>query len=237
MRASDDGDQLVGSLPARRLFTPGTDTYAALDLQERERLRIGFDLHDGPVQTMASALLQVRMMRDLPAEECAGALPELESTLSAALGEMYAVIEDLRSHSLEADGLVAPIRAHVEALSERYGMDIHLSVDGDEVPVSRSLKIAVFRIIQEALSNIRRHSAATQAHIRIVLSECDVRCEVADNGCGFVVDEVRTRAGRRECFGLLSMRERARLPEGTVSIESTPGEGTVVSARIPIWQA
>lgn len=116
----------------------------ALDLQERERLRIGFDLHDGPAQTMAGALLQVRMLEDADGDTLRAGLEELRTTLASALDEMYALIGDLGNRFLESDGLASPIQEYVTAFSARNGIDVRFSVDGREVPVTRSLRIAVF---------------------------------------------------------------------------------------------
>lgn len=220
MQASDDGNSC-----------------SILDLQERERLRIGFDLHDGPVQTMAGALLQARMLEGVEGEALRSGLDELRTTLTAALDEMYALIGDLGNRFLEADGLAAPIEAYVSAFSSRSGVDVHFTVRGEEVPVTRSLRIAVFRIVQEALSNVKCHAGATRVDVRLTLSDGEVCCDVTDNGCGFIPCEKDVVRGRRECYGLRSMRDRAKLLDGVCSIESAPGSGTTVRARIPIWHA
>ncbi|KAF0208421.1 MAG: sensor histidine kinase [Actinomycetota bacterium] len=219
MQASDDGNSC-----------------SILDLQERERLRIGFDLHDGPVQTMAGALLQARMLEGVEGEALRSGLDELRTTLTAALDEMYALIGDIGNRFLESEGLTSPIEAYVSAFSSRSGIDVHFVVEGEEVPVTRSLRIAVFRIIQEALSNVKCHSEATHADVRLRLSAVDVCCEVTDNGCGFTPGNGHAMRGRRECYGLRSMQERAALLGGTCAIESSPGVGTFVIARIPIWR-
>lgn len=219
----------------------GEPTPSWIDLHERERVRLGFDLHDGPMQTLAAALLQVRMMHDLSEcvcdEACSASVTELEATLAEALDQMYSVIEALRGCPSDSGGLIAPVQAHVESFAARFGIAVDLTVEGDEVPVSPSLKIAVFRIVQEALSNVLRHAGTDRARIRLSVSPQEVICEVADDGCGFDPSAMPESPMRRGTLGLTGMRERARLLDGTVEILSAPGQGTTVRARIPVWQA
>jgi two-component system sensor histidine kinase DegS len=212
------------------------DAGAALELQERERLRIGFDLHDGPVQTLASALLVLRMVQESHSGEDGDALAEVERLLASALDEMYVLIDDLHGRPLDVDGLVDSLREHSVAFIASSGISVNLSVDGIETAMSRSLRIALFRIVQEALSNVKRHSGATNVDIHLELSEDAVCCTVADNGSGFFVGDEVTIHGQRECCGLMGMRERAQLLDGVCDIESIPGVGTTVIARIPIWR-
>jgi two-component system, NarL family, sensor histidine kinase DegS len=209
---------------------------SAIDLQERERVRIGFDLHDGPAQTMSAALLQVRMLQDVEGEELAQGLDELRSTLSVALKEIYALIEELGGRDSETTDLVTRIRSCVDGFSEQYGIAADLTVEGTCGDVTRSLQIATFRIVQEALSNVGRHSEASRVHVSLQLSPDEFRCEVSDDGRGFSPADVPVSRRSREAFGLRSMSERARLLDGECTVESAPGEGTRVRVRIPVWQ-
>lgn len=214
-----------------------SDPLTTIDLQERERLRIGFDLHDGPAQTLAAALLQLRMLEGAEGESLRAGLEELRATLVAALEEMYALIGDLGDRFLQSEGLVSPIRDYVAAFSANTGIDVQFSVEGREVSVTRSLRIALFRIVQEALSNVKRHADAAGVDVHLSLSYAEVRCDVTDDGCGFTVGDGHAVSGQRERYGLRSMRDRAELLGGVCHIESSPGAGTTVSARIPVWRA
>lgn len=209
----------------------------AIALQERERVRIGFDLHDGPAQTMSAALLQVKMLEDLQDEDLQAGVAELRGTLAVALQEIYALIEDLGGRESGDDDLVTRVRSCVDAFAERSDISVHLSVDGSVEHVSQSLQIAVTRIVQEALSNARRHSGAGRVDITLQLSPERVVCEIADDGDGFVCSEGGGFRGGREPYGLHSMRERARLLDGKSVVESTPGTGTRVRVEIPVWSA
>lgn len=207
----------------------------AIDLQERERRRIGFDLHDGPAQTMSAALLQVRMLEDTEGDVLREGLDELRSTLKVALDEIYELIENLGGRDADADDLVTRIQTCIRGFSDRYDMAADLDVEGTCAVISRSLEIATFRIIQEALSNAGRHSGGDRVHVGLWLSSAELRCEIADDGVGFSVDDARSSRHGREAYGLTSMAERARLLDGDCTVESAPGEGTRVRVRIPVW--
>ena len=208
---------------------------ATIELQERERLRVGFDLHDGPAQTMSAALLQVKMLEDLGGEELHSGLAELRATLASALEEVYELIENLGSRDGEDSDLLSRIGSCVDGFKTRCDIETSLVVTGSPPPLSRSLQIAIFRIIQEALSNVSRHSGARRVDVRLEFSPENVVCEIEDDGSGFSMPDVGASPHSREPYGLHSMRERARLLDGECTIVSAPGHGTRVRARIPVW--
>jgi two-component system sensor histidine kinase DegS len=210
---------------------------ASIDLQERERVRIGFDLHDGPAQTMSAALLQVRMLEDLEGDHLKSGLRELRSTLAVALEEIYELIESLGGRGSGDEDLVSRVRSCVESFAARSGIEPTLVIEGDIGPESPSLQIAVFRIVQEALSNVVRHSGATCVDIRLNMSPEGVVCEVTDDGKGFTLSDTLKSRRNRDPFGLHSMQERARMLDGECVIDSSPGRGTRIRVEIPAWQA
>jgi signal transduction histidine kinase len=209
---------------------------AVAELQERERLRIGFDLHDGPAQSLSAALLQVSMLQGAEGDALQAGLEDLRTTLKAALAEMYALVDDLGCRTPAHGGLVTKVEAHVETFRDRHGLDCGFEVRGLEVPVTSSLQIAISRIVQEALSNVGQHSGATRADVRLDFFDHTVECEVIDDGRGFLPAEVDLRHDGRERYGLTGMRQRAQLINGECIVVSEPGRGTKVTARIPIWR-
>jgi two-component system sensor histidine kinase DegS len=213
-----------------------SDAVAILNLQERERVRIGFDLHDGPAQTMSAALLQVRMLQDLPGPELEAGLIELRAVIAAALEEIYELIESLGGRGTAAEDLPSHVRACVDNFAFRSDIVATVEIEGDAGNVSPSLQIAVARIVQEALSNVGRHSEAGHVAVTLSLSPDAISCRIADDGKGFSVDEALTSRRGREPFGLRSMKERARLLDGECVIESAPGAGTEVHFAIPVWR-
>jgi two-component system sensor histidine kinase DegS len=222
-----------GTAPGRA----GSAEHAAVVmLQERERRRIGFDLHDGPAQSISAALLQLRLLEDSSGDELTSGLSAVREMLSTALAEMYELIDRLGNKALDHERLVEKIEACVNDAASRDGMDIDFSVEGIESDMSDSLQIAVFRIVQEALSNALRHSGASRVNVRLRLGDDEVVCRIEDDGRGFDVAVAGATRPGRERYGLLSMRERARLLDGTCVVESEPGAGTRVVLRIPVWR-
>jgi len=220
-----------------RRVSLATDYAASINLQERERVRIGFDLHDGPAQTMSAALLQVRMLDDLEGDDLKRGLGDLRSTLAVALEEIYELIESLGGRGSVDDDLVSRVRSCVEGFAARSGIEPTLVIEGDIGTGSPSLQIAVFRIVQEALSNVVRHSGAKHVDVRLQMSSGGVVCEIADDGKGFTLNQALGSHGNRDPYGLHSMRERARMLDGECVVDSSPGSGTRIRVEIPAWQA
>lgn len=219
-----------------RLHAVDPDRAAILDFSERERTRIGFDLHDGPAQTMSAALLQLKMLDGLEGEELRSGLADLRALITRSLDDTYELIEYLRSRSLDEEDLRGKLDAWVREFSAKSGIDARFLSEGPAVPVSQSLQIAVFRIVQESLSNVRRHAGADHVEVILRTSPDLVTCTVTDNGEGFEESDVSRRNGGRQSYGLVSMQERARLLDGECLVTSIPGRGTCVEARIPVWR-
>ena len=213
------------------------DPALAFELQERERMRVGFDLHDGPAQTMSAALLQVKMLERAEGVELHEGLADLRATLSTALAEIYTLIDQLGGRATDGETLESRVRACVDNLAASAGIDAHLTFEGDSSHASPSLQIAVFRIVQEALSNVRHHSRAQHVDVAVRFNDAHVECEITDDGVGFANDADPIPRKGREHFGLHSMHQRARLLDGDCTISSAPDSGTRVSVRIPVWEA
>jgi two-component system, NarL family, sensor histidine kinase DegS len=208
-------------------------------VQERERNRIAYDLHDGPAQAVSVALLQVRLLQEREGDELHDGLVELGSTLSKALEEMYGLIGSLGEAQEPDDDIVAKVKSQVDAFSARSDIVPDLQVDGDPRCAPTPHALAIARIVQEALTNVRRHSRATKVDVRLRLRPEQIGCEIVDNGRGFGADLEWARSQtpsvrHRTSYGLRSMRARARLLGGTCEVDSVPGYGTRVVAAIPV---
>ncbi len=200
----------------------------AMALEERQRL--ARNLHDSLSQTLYGISLGTQGAREAIQTgmgDPVSALDYVVSLTKTALKDMRALIRELRPESLERDGLVAAITAHVEALCERHPVEARAEL-GAEPDVSPAIKEALYRIAVEALSNTVRHSHATQADVRLSRRSGEISLEVCDNGLGFEHGPVPGH------LGLLSMRERAAQLGGCLDIESLPGRGTCVRATIPV---
>jgi signal transduction histidine kinase len=210
-----------------------------LDAAERRISRMGFDIHDGPLQglaLLAGELASVRReLEALPlAEDAARRLAGLEE-LTVGLER------ELRELSLSAgtSGLI-PLREQLERDVEHFrrwsGMRAHLEIEGDVERTTRSQRLAVHRVVEEALANVREHSRAHDVLVSLRRDVDVLHLTIADDGRGFDVRRAMRRAGSHGRLGLGSMAERVRLLGGRLEISSAPGGPTVVSATLPAWE-
>jgi signal transduction histidine kinase len=186
---------------------------------------------------MSAALLQVKMLDRAEGVELHEGLAGLRATLSTALGEIYSLIDQLGGRAADGETLESRVRSCVDKLAASTGIEAQLTFEGDSSHASPSLQIAVFRIVQEALSNVRRHSQAKHVDIAVRFTDAYVECEISDDGVGFTHKASPIPRKGREHFGLHSMHQRARLLDGDCTITSAPDCGTRVSVRIPVWEA
>ena len=207
---------------------------------ERRLVRLGFDLHDGPLQELVALADDLRLARDQVASVLEGSHRSLVSgrfdDLEARLGSLDRGLRDIahsvRSTSAVEQPLEHALRSEVDGLERATGIHVELDVGGDVATLTDSQKIVLFRVVQESLSNIRKHSRATRAVVRVRALSGYVSLEVSDNGCGFAASGARAK--RR--LGLVGVVERVRLLGGDVEIESSPGNGVLVRATLPRWR-
>jgi signal transduction histidine kinase len=196
--------------------------------QEMERRRIARELHDETGQALTSLLLGLRAAQDAKDEAARNeALESLRALASATLQDVRRLAVDLRPKALDDFGLVAALERLVEGLRERTGMTIEFEASLD-VRLPAEVETAVYRIVQEALTNIVKHARATTVSVLVAQRKTGVTAVIEDNGAGFSPGEPG------EGFGLLSMRERASLVGGHLIIESRPGGGTTIAAEVPV---
>jgi signal transduction histidine kinase len=204
--------------------------------QEAERQRIARDLHDETGQSLTAIGLGLRglsnTLKKNPAQ-AADTLHRLETLAADSLSELQRLITDLRPSHLDDLGLPAALRWYTGKVAERTGLKIRVDTFGEEKPISDATKIAIFRIVQEALNNIIKHSGASSVFVQLSYDAGKVHISVRDDGTGFNPDMINLRQASRPSLGLAGMRERASLQGGTVSIQSGPGQGTLVEANIP----
>ena len=205
--------------------------------QEEERKRIARELHDDTAQALYALTRQVdnfaRANTNLPAGNAAF-LEDLGKQISKVLQDLRRFSQDLRPPMLDDLGLLATLRWLVSEMRERCGIEVDLKVVGDKRRLPPEVEFTLFRIVQEAVRNIERHSQALKAEVSVEFGEGKTRVSVSDNGKGFklsgsLVDLVRT--GK---LGLAGMEERARLLNGNMRIESEPDKGTKVMIEVPI---
>lgn len=209
-----------------------SDLFQAL---EAERRRIAHELHDGVGQSLT---LLVSGLRSLPertrTDEITTRCQELRQLAQRALKDTKTLALGMRPSLLDDLGLAAAI--------ERIVVDVHqnhpLQIEVDVAPLAgrrlaEPVETTLFRICQEALNNVLKHSEATRAQVRLRLEAPDVVLEVTDNGRGFQVEPLTGRRTTDGHLGLIGMQERVALQGGEIQIESAPGRGTALLARIP----
>ena len=203
--------------------------------QESERQRIARDLHDETGQSLTAIGMGLRGLADEinPRNKTQrNLLGQLQALASDSLRELQRIISDLRPAHLDDLGLSATVRWYTHRLQEMSPLNIKVDISGEEHLLDEAVRIAIFRIIQEALNNIIKHSHATLVTVNLSYTEESARILVRDNGLGFDMDAVKNRAGRVS-LGLSGMAERAALLGGSVEIHSRPNYGTEVEALIP----
>jgi signal transduction histidine kinase len=202
--------------------------------QEAERQRIARELHDETGQALTAIGLGLRgistnLRSDI--DRAGSNLRQLEGLVAHSLDELQRLIADLRPTHLDELGLPAALRWYAGELRERVDLHVEVELEGPEREIPSAVKTALFRVAQEALTNVVKHSGAGGARVGLLFGEETVSLEVEDHGCGF--DASRLGAGDRTPWGLFGMRERASLLGGDLSIMSSPGEGTLVRVVLP----
>ncbi len=199
--------------------------------QEEERSRIGRELHDHVSQQLALMAIRLDQLRLDPTAppEMAGAVGRLRQDASEAIEDVYRISHRLHSSALEQLGLVRALERLVAEFSERHGISIGFAAEPFDRPVPPEQALCLFRVVEEALTNVARHSAAATAAVKVEADDEGIRIAVEDTGTGFDPDGGGTGAS----LGLVSMRERMRIVRGAIRIHSSPSSGTRIEAWAP----
>lgn len=195
--------------------------------QEEERRRLARELHDDTIQSLIAFKQRVQLVEmDWEGHPVVKALGELENVAEQTIENLRRMISALRPIYLEDLGLVAAINMLATETSQKLGSPVHFSRQGRERRLENPIELALYRIVQEALNNITRHSEATHASIQITFQSDGIKITIEDNGKGFIVPRSPSEFAPNGHFGLLSMFERADLMGGEIQVISTPGQGT-----------
>jgi two-component system, NarL family, sensor histidine kinase UhpB len=205
----------------------------AVHAAEEERKRVSIDLHDKTAQTLAGLLVQLSLAKSIKdPDKRAEMLKEASEQATAAMEEVYRVVQVLRPPALELLGLRGAIEAYARTLSEGGALQIDVAADDVKGALNEEAEIATYRIVQEALSNVIRHSGATRAGIHLSRTSDGVVVTIQDNGVGFATEETMRSS---QSLGLFGMQERASYLGGHVEIRSTSA-GTTVEVQIPVTE-
>ncbi|MFC8175637.1 sensor histidine kinase [Streptomyces sp. NPDC057325] len=215
--------------------------HAQLLLQAREagvadeRRRLAAEIHDTIAQGLTGVVTQLQAASAAPDRDRAEVHLRRAADLARhGLGEARRSVRNLSPAALEHDALPGALRKTVEEWAERTGVDTRFTVTGTEAPLHDEVAATLLRIAQEALSNTARHSGAARAGVTLSYMGDEITLDVRDDGRGFDPLARPERDGSGGGFGLDGMRARAERLTGTVTVETAPGEGTAVSARVPL---
>jgi signal transduction histidine kinase len=199
---------------------------ALLDGQELERKRLARELHDETGQALASILLGLTALEDKLGNEPVAMIREL---VRSALDDVRRLTVELRPPALDDFGLAPALERLTAMVGERSGLELHLSVGVAQGSLSPDQETAIYRIVQEALTNVVKHASARSVSIVVTSTEDFVRTLIEDDGSGFSPAGVR-----RDALGLVGMRERTAILGGRFEVESSPGAGTTILAELPL---
>jgi signal transduction histidine kinase len=205
----------------------------ALTAAEAERKRIALELHDGTAQQLAGLRIRLRLVRDLDDPTARAAqLEQVSREIGEAIEEVRRMAMNLRPQALDVLGLAPAIESHARSLAEAADLSLDLKLDPLVGALDSEIELALYRILQEALSNVVRHSGASKVRIDLRRGgNGEVEMSVEDDGAGFHVERILGDEVRG--LGLLGMQERAGYIGGSVHVESSPGRGTRVLVFAP----
>jgi signal transduction histidine kinase len=211
---------------------------------ERRLMRLGFDLHDGPIQDVLALAADVRLLQQqvypfVLAEQREIAYGRFED-LTARLVDLDRHLREI-AHSLETKSVLSRplgeiLHREVDNFAERSGLEVGLEIRGDPDSLSSAQRITVFRAIQEALANVREHSGASSVDVRVRARRSAIEVQIADDGMGFEVERALAKAAQRGRLGLVGIAERVRMLGGTFQVESSPGGPTSLKFTLPRWE-
>ncbi len=201
----------------------------------QERNRIAREIHDGVGHSLVNCILTLELCERLVCkapEEARKVIEQEKTDLRAALDDMRDYVHHLRPADIENQPLDVLVKTYLAKFGERTGLTVRADVKTGHADLPPSSRLVLLRIIQEALTNVAKHSDATEVDVTITGTRGKgMHCLICDNGCGFDVDEVLGDSSSRQGFGLRTMIDRAESAGGKLEIESTPGEGTRISTE------
>jgi len=204
--------------------------------QEDERKRLAADLHDGIIQSLIAIWYRLQRIASTEAVESQkwhSEITDVTNVLSEQIQEVRRILYDLRPIILDNYGLIPAVEAHVYNISEKNDLPIELEVKGEKQRLASNIEVTLFRILQEALTNVIKHADATKVKVRLDIEDAAVNLSIEDNGTGINTLFAETPQLQNR-LGLASIQERALMLGGVCNINSGPGKGTKINVSIPI---
>jgi signal transduction histidine kinase len=211
---------------------------------ERRLMRLGFDLHDGPIQDVLALAADVRLLQQQiypfvledHREQAYGRFDDLTARLVDLDRQLREVAHSLETKSVLSRPLGEILHREVDNFADRTGIGGALEIRGDPDSLSSAQRITVFRAIQEALANVREHSGASSVEVRLRARRSAIEVQIVDDGTGFEVERALAKAAQRGRLGLVGIAERVRMLGGTFDVESRPGGPTTLKFTLPRWE-
>jgi len=210
-------------------------TRQILSAQEDERKKISRDLHDDVVQTLVAINVELAVLASVAREHAprlTGKIAHTQRLVEGSVTAIHRFARELRPAVLDDLGLIPALHAFSKGLAARHKFKIHLTAFAGVESLDEAKRTVLFRVAQEALSNIARHACATQVDVKISHAGAWVQMAISDNGQSFPVEKI-LNAKNPKRLGLVGMKERIEMVGGSLTIESTAGRGTTVHAAIP----
>jgi PAS domain S-box-containing protein len=207
-----------------------------MEQREQDRSAIARELHDGPIQSLSAVLFQLQNAKEtLQDPALQAALGKMGLDIQDTVRELRGVMNELRPPALITFGFSKVLQMYVEDLRSRYpDLSIELACEGDDLVLAPTTHIVLFRIFQAGMNNIIRHAQASRAWVHYRVDHERSYLKLEDDGQGFQVKHDLTQLARNGHFGLVGMKERAEAIGGHLTVESTPGQGTVVKVDVPL---
>jgi two-component system, NarL family, sensor histidine kinase DegS len=205
-----------------------------IEAQEEERKRVSREIHDGPAQLMANVLIRSELLEKIYVEKGTDAaraeIKDLRVMVRDSLKEVRRIIYDLRPMALDDLGLVPTLDKYLRNMKDRSGKVVELHALGQSRRFPTKMEIAIFRLIQESVSNAVKHSDASLIEVKLEFTQKFISLYIRDDGKGFDT----SKPAKSNSFGMMGMRERVELLEGTIKVKSRLNYGTSVYIQIPI---
>ncbi len=202
--------------------------------QEEERRRVAREIHDGPAQTLANIVLRLEIaerLLEFDPTRVKAELIDLKNLVRSNLQDIRRIIFDLRPMALDDLGIVPAISKYLDNFEANYGIRCKFFIEGREKRLLPALEVALFRLVQEGMTNVAKHAHSEKVDISLIYQEDWTVARIQDYGKGFEVTYALTTPG--EHFGLIGMRERVEMFSGRFSIQSILGKGTTIELSIP----
>jgi signal transduction histidine kinase len=231
------GQAAIAIVNARLYLQVREERDRMLNIEDEVHKKLARDFHDGPAQTLASLIMDVEFIQKLlerDPSKVKAELLQLKEKATKAMHQARTTMFELRPLALETKGLKAALEYYVERLRQTENLSIHLQLEGLEERLPPRVEGIVFAIVREAINNTKKHARADNVWLRVIRGEEELLTTIRDDGQGFDVEEVEISYATRGSIGLLNLYERAEMLGGRISIESAPGQGTIVDLMVPL---